>query len=436
MRIDLPLSPKQIDFVANSNARLNIASGAVRSGKTIASLLKWLMICADPPPGGEIVVVAKTAQTAARNLFAPLTSPEIFGEAAKHVHYTMGAPTANILGRRVHVIGANDARSESKIRGMTVAACLMDEVTLLPREFFNQMLARMSVENATLVGTTNADSSGHWLRKEFLLNGGIDLRQWHFTLDDNPHLPAAYIAALKAEYGPGSLFYKRFVDGLWILAEGAIYDMWDPEQHVVDVLPQMWRWIAAGVDYGTTAPFAALLLGVRGDELYLASEWRYDSRKERRSLTDVEYSARLKSWLGGYTPTGAAMPGVVPEMVAVDPSAASFMQQLYRDGWSPTPAENSVLDGIRLFSSLLTAGRLKVHSSCAGLIEEIPGYSWDPVKALRGIDAPIKVDDHSCDGARYAVATGEGAWRRPTGNLPPVTAPTVNAGFDLATAAM
>ncbi|WP_250029778.1 PBSX family phage terminase large subunit [Paractinoplanes maris] len=414
------MSPKQLDFVANSNARINVASGAVRSGKTIGSLLKWLMICADPPPGGELVVAAKTAQTAARNLFAPLTSPELFGELAQHVHYTMGAPTATILGRRVHVIGANDARSESKIRGMTVAACLMDEATLLPREFFHQMLARMSVPDATMIATTNADSSGHWLRKEFLLNGDIDLRQWHFKLDDNPHLPQAYKDALKAEYGAGSLFYKRFVDGLWILAEGAIYDMWNPDVHVVDTLPQMWRWVSAGVDYGTTNPFAALLLGVAGDQLYLASEWRYDSRKERRSLTDVEYSARLKGWLTSYQPPGSAQVGVTPEMVAVDPSAASFMQQLFRDGWSPTPADNSVLDGIRLFSSLLSANRLKVHRSCQGLIDEIPGYSWDPAKALRGIDAPIKVDDHSADAGRYAVVTSEGSWRRPT---PPMTRP-------------
>lgn len=436
MTLALPLSPKQVDFVANSTARINIASGAVRSGKTIASLLKWLMICADPPPGGELVIAAKTAQTAARNLFAPLASPEIFGPIAAHVHYTMGAPTATILGRRVHVIGANDARSESKIRGMTVAACLMDEATLLPREFFNQMLARMSVPNATLVATTNADSSGHWLRKEFLLNGNIDLRQWHFSLDDNPYLPQAYKDALKAEYGPGSLFYKRFVDGLWILAEGAIYDMWDPDRHVVDEMPPMWRWINLGVDYGTTNTFAALLLGVMGDDLYLASEWRYDSREERRSLTDVEYSARLKVWLANLRPSGADRMGVTPEMVSVDPSAASFMQQLYRDGWSPTPADNSVLDGIRLFSSLLTTGRLKVHRSCQGLIDEIPGYSWDPAKALRGIDAPIKVDDHSCDAGRYAVTTSESSWRRPAGNMQGPLRTPLSDDVDLMSVAM
>lgn len=435
MTLALPLSPKQVDFVANSTARINVASGAVRSGKTIASLLKWLMICADPPPGGELVVVAKTTQTAGRNLFAPLASPEIFGPLAGQVQYTMGAPTARILGRTVHVIGANDARSESKIRGMTVAACLVDEATLIPQEFWNQMLARMSVPNATMVATTNADSSGHWLRKEFLLNGRLDLRQWHFSLDDNPHLPQAYKDALKAEYGPGSLFYKRFVEGRWVLAEGAIYDMWDPDVHVVGELPPMWRWICLGVDYGTTNPFAGLLLGTMGEQMFLAAEWRYDSKRERRSLTDVEYSAKLKAWLSRYRPTGAFQPGVTPEMVAVDPSAASFMQQLYRDGWSPTPADNSVLDGIRLVSSLLTTGRLKVHQSCQGLIDEIPGYSWDPAKALRGIDAPIKVDDHSADAARYAVTTSESSWRNPGLPVDPAMYEPATTGFDFTRAA-
>lgn len=414
MRLNsLPLSRKQIEFIAHSTARINIATGAVRSGKTIASLLKWLMIVADPPPGGELVIAAKTTQTAGRNLFAPLTNPDIFGPLAAQVHYTPGAPTATILGRRVHVVGANDARSESKIRGMTVAACLVDEATLIPREFWNQMLARMSVPGATLVATTNADSSGHWLRKEFLLNRSLDLRQWNFTLDDNPHLPAAYVQALKVEYGPGSLFYKRFVDGLWVVAEGAIYDMWNPDQHVIDILPPMWRWIAAGVDYGTTNPFHAVLLGVAGETVYVASEFRYDSRKAGRSLTDAEYSERFAGWLRGYRPAGAAVSGVRPEMVAVDPSAASFMQQLARDGWPPHPADNAVLDGIRTVSSLLTSGRLKVHRSCQHLIDEIPGYSWDDTKALRGMDAPIKVDDHGVDALRYAVATSEYAWRNP-----------------------
>ncbi len=175
----------------------------------------------------------------------------------------------------------------------------------------------------------------------------------------------------------------------------------------------MWRWICLGVDVGTTNPFAGLLLGTSGSDMYLAAEWRYDSSKERRSLTDAEYSARLRRWLAEYRPAGADRPGVTPEMVAVDPSAASFVQQLYRDGFSPTPAANAVISGIRLFSSLLVSGRLKIHSSCRGLIDEMPSYSWDPKQAKRGIDAPLKVADHSIDAARYAIATSEASWRNP-----------------------
>ena len=91
------------------------------------------------------------------------------------------------------------------------------------------------------------------------------------------------------------------------------------------------------------------------------------------------------------------------------------LQQLQRDGISPTPADNAVLDGIRTVSALMAAGKLKVHRSCKGLLDELPSYSWDEKLAKRGIDAPIKVDDHSADALRYAVRTTEGTWRRPTG---------------------
>jgi hypothetical protein len=172
------------------------------------------------------------------------------------------------------------------------------------------------------------------------------------------------------------------------------------------------------VDYGTTNPFAGLLLGLgqanaQGKRrLYLTHEYRYDSRITRRSRTDAEYSADLRAWLDGIPWPGA--PGVVgvrPEWMVVDPSAASFVHQLYRDGLSPAPANNSVLDGIRQVSSLLATGRLLVHRSCTGWIDEIGGYSWDPKAAAAGEDKPIKAEDHSLDAGRYAIHTTEAAWR-------------------------
>lgn len=405
---NLPLSPKQMRSVAEATARINIWEGAVRSGKTIASLLAWLIFVAKAPTTGELVMVGKTAQTLHRNIFQPLQDARLFGVVAKLIHYTPGAPTATILGRVVHVVGANDAKAEPKIRGMTVAGVYIDEATLVPQTFWEQMLARMSVAGARLFATTNPDNPAHWLRRDWLCNPGKPLRSWSFTLDDNPFLDPGYVADVKTMYV--GLFYRRFVLGEWVAAEGAVYDMWDRDQHVIDLLPRdrIHRWIALGVDYGTTNPFHAVLLGLGSDRrLYVAAEWRYDARQARRQLTDSEYSERLRAWLDdvpGYGP-------VRPQFVIVDPSAASFVTQLHRDHLTPTSADNAVMDGIRTVSSLLARRKLLVHSSCRELIAEIGGYSWDDRAALLGEDKPIKVADHGCDALRYGLFTTRALWQ-------------------------
>ncbi len=426
----LPLSRAQVRSVAHSTARINVWEGAVRSGKTIASLLAWLLFVADAPYGGMLVVAGKTLDTIARNVFGPLTDPALFGEMARHVKYTRGASTAVILGRQIEIIPANDAKAESKLRGLTAAGAYVDEATLVPEAYWSQLLARLSVPGARLFATTNPDGPGHWLRKKFLLRkAALDLRSWRFTLDDNPSLDPAYVAALKAEYV--GLWYRRFILGEWCLAEGAVYDMWDEDRHVVDELPAMDRWLAVGIDYGTVNAFSALLLGMGSPEpsrdagatrrLYLVDEYRYDSRTALRQLTDGEYAANVHGWLRRIERPSehGANRGVSPEWWVVDPSAASFKTQLWRgdrDAGVPpvstvTDADNAVVDGIRLVATLLARDQLRVHRRCAGWLEEAPGYSWDDDKAAKGEDAPIKADDHSLDAGRYAIKTTEWAWR-------------------------
>ncbi|MGW2724813.1 PBSX family phage terminase large subunit [Streptomyces sp. NPDC001492] len=405
---DLGMSRKQMDFVANSTARINIASGSIRAGKTISTLLRWLIYVASAPLGGELAVVAKTTNTAASNVFIPLQDPNLFGPLAQHVHYTRGAPTATILGRSVRVIGANDIRAEERLRGMTCAGALVDEATLVPQEFWTQLLGRMSVPGAKLFASTNPGSPAHWLKRDFIdRRDELGIRYWHYTLDDNPSLAPEYVAAIRAEFV--GLWFRRFVLGEWIAAEGAVFDMWDDERHITDTLPEIAKWIGVGVDYGQTNPFHATLMGLGRDRrLYIASEWRYDGRQQRRQLTDLEYSERLRHWLADVPGIGA----VRPQFVTVDPSAASFSAQLRRDRLTPTPANNAVLDGIRTMSSLLSAGKLLVHSSCKGLINEMPGYAWDDKAAEKGEDKPIKVADHGIDSTRYVTYTTRALWQR------------------------
>ncbi|WP_031010671.1 PBSX family phage terminase large subunit [Streptomyces sp. NRRL F-5727] len=412
--VPLPLSRKQLRSIGRATARINLWHGSVRSGKTIASLLAFVIAVASAGPSGLILIAGKTIQTIERNVLEPLQDPLLFGPLARHVVHTRGSTTATILGRTVHLIGANDAKSEGRLRGLTAQLAYVDEATLVPEGFWTQLLARLSAPGARLFATTNPDSPRHWLKTGYLDRASeLDLRAWHFKLADNPSLSPAYVANLAAEYV--GLWRRRMIDGAWVVAEGAVYDMWDEARHVVDTLPDMRRyWV--GIDYGTTNAFSAVLLGLGVDgRLYACSEYRHDSRATRRQLTDAQYSDAVRTWLATYRPPGApdtAPRGVVPEWTFIDPSAASFHTQMWADGHSsPAKATNTVGDGIRSVSSLLAADRLLIHSSCAGLLSELPGYSWDPKATARGEDAPMKVDDHSVDALRYAVHSTAHEWR-------------------------
>lgn len=413
--LPVPLSLRQLDYIVNSTAFVNLSEGSIRSGKTVSSLLRWLSYVATAPRGGELVVVGRTRDSLNRNVFGPLMDPGLFGQLAKRTHYTNGASTAVILGRTVHVLGASDAKAEKVLRGLTCAGAYVDELTVISEDFFQQLLGRCSIEGAQIFATTNPDSPAHWVRRRFLDRLGKlpDWRVWKFQLDDNPTLSDLVKQRYRRMYT--GLWFRRFVLGEWVAAEGAVFDMWDPARHVVawESLPVMERMLALGVDYGTTNATAGLLLGAAGGSLYLVDEWRHDPVHAQSRLTDGQLSAGLRSWLDGteHTPHTAPRGQARPEWVCVDPSAASFRLQLFRDGVTPQEADNDVGRGISLIATLLAEERLKVADRCEGFIREAPGYSWDPAATEKGEDKPLKVADHSLDGGRYAVATTEALWR-------------------------
>ena len=372
-------------------------------------------------------MVGKTERTLKRNILDVLA--ELLPTGA--FRHPVGAGECFIYGRRIYIAGANDERAGDRIRGMTLVGAYVDEISVIPESFYTMLLSRLSEPNAKLFGTTNPDSPRHWLKLKYLdraktwLNHdgkikraaeGLDLARFSFRLADNPSLSPAYVAALALEYT--GLWKKRFIDGLWVLAEGAIYDSFDSAAggpHVVTTLPEFEQfWL--GIDYGTTNPFVALLFGLGEDErIYVAREYRWDSKKQRRQLSDAQYSAALKGWIGELEGQRLAPRGqTIMEMldrIYVDPSAASFSRQLYLDGWFGVhPARNEVEDGIRAVSTLLNADRLKLHESCDGTIQEKGNYVWDAKAQEKGIDKPIKVDDHGPDAERYGIYSQKRIW--------------------------
>lgn len=194
------LGLNQAISIAESNYRVNVWEGAIRSGKTFSSQLRWLMyIAGEAPSGGQLLMVGRTRDSLYRNVIAPMQDPEVFGDLADQVRYTSGAPYATILGKRVHVLGAHDSKAEKAIRGMTLAGAYGDEATILSEHFFTQLLGRMSVDGAKAFFTTNPDSPSHWLKEIYLdrindpINPLQDWGSWHFGLDDNPKMKALMV---------------------------------------------------------------------------------------------------------------------------------------------------------------------------------------------------------------------------------------------------
>lgn len=420
------MTGKALEAVRHMDATVIAWEGSVRASKTFTSLIAWMDYVRTGPPG-PLAMIGKTARTVRQNLIDVMVS--LLGE--RRCRFVEGSGVLHLFGRRIYVVGANDERSVTKIQGLTLAGAYVDEGATIPEGFFNMLFSRLSVAGAKLFVTSNPASPAHWFKTKWLdraklwidrdgvhhVNSdesALDLVRVTFVIDDNPNLPADYVQRIKSSYT--GMFYRRYVLAEWVSADGAVFDAWDPDRHVVDEVPPIIQWVGVGIDYGVSNAFAALLGGVGIDDcLYIVSEWSYDGRAQRRQLTDVEYSERIRGWLADPTPDlpeDKRLRDVRPPYVVVDPSAASFIAQLHRDGVNPWPADNSVLDGIRLVSSLLVLGKLKVHRRCKGLTDEFPGYSWSPKAQALGRDEPIKVADHRIDGCRYLLRTTESSWRR------------------------
>lgn len=402
------LTDKQIDSVRDSTAIYNVWEGAVAAGKTIGSLYRFLLFISltmDLP--GEVIMTGRTRDTVWRNCILPMQDyfPGL-------IVGNLGAPTCRIMGRLVHVIGASDVKAEQTIRGMTVLCAYVDEITTLQADYFRMLLTRLRVRGrkgkklaSKLFGTTNPDGPKHWLKADFFDNAAKmkDWTRFHFTLDDNPTLPEEFVRNMHTQYS--GMWYKRFILGEWVAAEGAIWSSFDPEGHVVDplLLPPMEKVLAVSVDYGTEHRTAGIALGLAKDRLWALREWAPD-----KGMAPSQYSADFRE---RFLPRIREDFGE-PEWIRVDPAARDFREQLYYDGLTNVAkAHNAVVPGIRTVSSLFSTGRLMVSEECPNLIDEIPSYVWDPKATERGDEAPIKENDDFCDALRYVVHSTQSEWR-------------------------
>jgi PBSX family phage terminase large subunit len=376
------------EFIYDRDSTYFLLEGAVRSSKTFGSILAWADWVENVAPPGPIAMLGKTRETLIQNVLYPLT--DLVGPQMARLN--RGTSTLMLFGRPIYLFGADNIRAATKLQGKGFVGAYCDEAETYPYEVWQMLGTRTDAESFKVLATFNPGPPNHYLKKDYMDRlDKVDGRHWHFVLDDNPFLSEKVKDRLKRQYT--GLFYKRYILGLWVAAEGAIYDMFDEGAHIVHDLPQFAS-VVVGVDYGTVNPTSFIALGydLKTRKWIAFKEYYYDSITHGRQKTDAEYAKDMQNFLKG----------IHPSSVLIDPSAASFRATLRQNGTHGlTDANNSVLDGIRSVATGLTTGKLMIHESCTHLIEEFPGYVWDTKAQENGEDKPIKQADHALDALRY-----------------------------------
>ena len=370
-----------------------ICDGSVRSGKTLAmgmGFFLWAMLSFE---GRRFALCGKTIGALRRIVLAEVM-PKLSGLGAEWKEKrSENRLIMEFMGRRneFYLFGGRDEASASLIQGMPRAGVLMYEVALMPKSFVEQACARCSVTGSRLWFNCNPAGPNHWFYRQWILEAeDRNALHLHFTMEDNPGLDEAVKKRYQRLYT--GVFYRRFVLGQWAQAEGRVYDFFEPE--MVKKAPDggYAAWYIS-CDYGTVNPTSMGLWGLCGDVWYRVKEFYFSSRRQMRQMTDGEYAAELRKLADG-RPVRA---------VIVDPSAASFIQVLRREGWNVKQASNDVISGIRATADALKNGRIVICDGCADCLREMEEYVWDLRDGKQ--DRVKKENDHAMDDMRYFVAT-------------------------------
>ena len=390
-----------------------IADGAIRSGKTVAMVLSFVIWAMVTFSGENFIMAGKTVGSFRRNVLAPLKSMMISrGYDLEDLRSdNLLTITRNGVTNYFYIFGGKDEASQDLVQGITAAGCYFDEVALMPETFVDQATGRLSVEGSKMWFNCNPRGPLHWFKVHWIdQHVKKRLLYLHFTMEDNLSLSAKVKDRYKRMYG--GVFYLRYIKGLWAVAEGLIYtsfsdvNLYDDDSRPAALYSTSVRTIA--VDYGTTNPCVFLDIRDDGQDVWIENEWRWDSKSAEAqrmaipNMTDAQYADAMAEFMG-VDPADQCM-------IVVDPSAKSFITELRQRGFYVKEGDNDVLDGIRETATLITRKKLHVHERCKGLLNEFHSYVWDEKAAQRGEEKPVKMQDHGMDAMRYYVHTVLPEW--------------------------
>ena len=373
-----------------------ICDGSIRSGKTLSMSIGFINWSMTRFNGQIFAICGKTIEALRRNVVAhlPLWLEGIYTITERRTENKL-IVSAGGHTNTYYLFGGKDESSYSLIQGMTLAGVLFDEVALMARSFVEQAMARCSVVGSKFWFNCNPENPSHWFYLEWILKRKQKNALYlHFTMNDNESLSEDIKNRYENMYT--GVFYRRYILGLWVRAEGLVYPMFDREKHVISNMPAFnvrHRYFVA-IDYGTVNPFAAGLYDYDpvGQTATKIKELYYRGGSAKR-VDNEAYYKMLKKLIGDYP----------IECIIIDPSAAAMVETILKYGeYDVRKAINDVLNGIQTVTKYLNAGVLKFHSSCKSTFLEFDAYSW---KEDTSVDAVIKENDHAMDELRYFCYT-------------------------------
>lgn len=383
-----------------------IADGAIRSGKSVAMSLSFVVWAMSEFESCNFAMCGKTIGSFRRNVLFWLKlmlRSRGYSVSEQRTENLVVVRRGNIENY-FYVFGGKDERSQDLIQGITLAGVFFDEVALMPESFVNQATGRCSVDGSKFWFNCNPGSPSHWFK-----TGWIDKRQdkrllyLHFTMDDNLSLSEAVKERYRGMYT--GVFFKRYILGEWKSADGVIYRQFadDPERFILDEVPADIIIGTMGLDFGGNgSAHAGCLVGItRGYRSIVILDEYY-----RKEVIDP---GTLTDDVCGFVQRSQAQ--VRATSIWCDSAETTLIKGIRTEVFArhiPVEVRNArkgeIIDRIRLCDMLMSQGRFFIMRRCRHNIAALSEAVWDsksPTKDRRLDDGSTNID--SLDALEYAL---------------------------------
>ena len=383
-----------------------IADGAIRSGKSVAMSLGFVVWAMSEFEACNFAMCGKTIGSFRRNVLFWLKlmlRSRGYSVSEQRTENLVVVRRGNIENY-FYVFGGKDERSQDLIQGITLAGVFFDEVALMPESFVNQATGRCSVDGSKFWFNCNPGSPAHWFK-----TGWIDKRAdkrllyLHFTMDDNLSLSEAVKGRYRGMYT--GVFFKRYILGEWKSADGVIYRQFadEPERFILDDVPQDIFIGTMGLDFGGNgSAHAGCLVGItRGYRSIVILDEYY-----RKEVIDP---GTLTGDVCGFVQRSQAQ--VRAASIWCDSAETTLIKGIRTEVFArriPVEVRNArkgeIIDRIRLCDMLMSQGRFFIMRRCRHTIAALSEAVWDsksPTKDRRLDDGSTNID--SLDALEYAL---------------------------------